>query len=134
MNDKRAQFREYEVEAIIRDYLKSQGIGLVDRKSPHGVDIQGEDNTGRHYFVEVEGNQKPEGKPLTTSQKYTHFYRAIGQICLRMTDGSAIYAIGLPFDDYYVKAVKAIKVARGRLKLHVYFVDGEKKVRNYIPD
>lgn len=133
MSDKRAQFREYEVEAIIRDYLQSQGINLVDRKSPKGVDIQGHDKTGRHYFVEVEGNQKPDGKLLTTSQKYTHFYRAIGQICRRMRDDSAIYAIGLPLDDWYEKAVNDIKVARRKLRLHVYFVDRKKKVHDVPP-
>jgi hypothetical protein len=133
VSNKRALFREYEVETIIRDYLQSQGISLVERKSAKGVDIQGEDKIGRHYFVEVEGNQKPDGKPLTASQKYTHFYRAIGQICLRMADDSAIYAVGLPFDDYYMKAVDTIKAARGKLKLHVYFIDGEKKVHEVPP-
>lgn len=120
-------FREYEIENIIRSYLQSQGI-RVDRKKYHGADIQGEDQSGRHYVVEVEGNQKPDGRPLDKRQKYTHFHRAFGQICSRLNDDSTVYALGLPFEADYIEYVHATNIARRKLDLRLYFVDNERSV------
>lgn len=132
MSDKSGLFREHEVEAIIRDYLQSKGVKVAPKES-HGADIRGEDKTGQCYVVEVEGNQKPDGRPLDRSQKYTHFRRAIGQICSRMCDDSAIYAVGVPVDDDYVKDVHATSLARRKLGLHVYLVDSDKNIHEVRP-
>jgi nitroreductase len=121
MIEKLILYREEEVE-----------VEVVDRKSPNGVDIQGKDNSRRNYFIEVEGNKKPNGNPLSSSQKYTHFLRAIGQIWMRMKDDSAVYALGLPSDEYYLKKVQNMAMALRRLNLAVYWVDMDKKVREDI--
>jgi len=132
MSGEFALFREHEVEAIIRDYLHLKGVEVIS-KELHGADIRGEDKSGQRYVIEVEGNQKPDSRPLDKSQKYTHFRRAIGQICSRMRDDSAIYVVGLPVDVDYINDVHATSLARMKLGLYVYFVDGDKKVHEVTP-
>jgi len=92
--------------------------GLNFIKTQHGVDIEATDESGTPYFIEVEGNKKPDGRPLTSSQKYTHFLRAVGQICIRM-EQDGVYALGLPFDTLYGEYLQRILYARKLLDLKV---------------
>jgi len=76
--------REIEVENIVRQTLRKDGFSVVPRVGKHGVDIIARKN-GKEMYIEVEGNKKPDGvTPLTTSQKYTHYFRAIGQLTFRI--------------------------------------------------
>ena len=95
----------------------------MERTSPRGVDVTASKN-GKKYYVEVEGNTKPDGNPLTSSQKYTHILRAVGQICLRMNDDPhGIYEIVLAEDPYYRKEIDKLKVGLAKLGVSTYFVD-----------
>jgi len=121
--------REIEVENIVRETLLKDGFSVFPRKGIHGVDIEARKNDVS-YYIEVEGNKKPisednpEGNlPLTSSQKYTHYFRAIGQLALRISeyvDGEFILA--LPEDEYYRKKVNATLPALRKLGVAVYFV------------
>jgi hypothetical protein len=112
---------EKDTEILIRKYLKLKNFNVKDRKTAHGVDIEAIDEFGISYFIEVEGNKKPDGRPLTSSQKYTHFMRAIGQICMRM-DKDGVYALGLPFDTLYCDYLRRTLKARHLLGLKTYMV------------
>lgn len=127
MSDNYSLFREYEIENIIRSYLHAKGI-RVAKHTYHGADIQGEDQSGRQYVVEVEGNRKQDGSPLDKSQKYTHFHRAFGQICSRLQNDSGVYALGLPFDADYIENLHATILARRKLGLQIYLVNNERNV------
>ena len=98
--------KESEVEEKMREHLRDLDFEVKERTATHGVDIAASIN-GRDHYIEVEGNTKPDGKPLTTSQKYTHLLRAVGQICLRMNDDpNGVYEIVLAEDHYYREKVK----------------------------
>ena len=112
---------EDETEILIRRYLKSKNYLVKERKTRHGVDIKATDETGTPYFIEVEGNKKPDGRPLTSSQKYTHFLRAVGQICMRM-EQDGVYALGLPFDTLYSEYLQRTLNASKLLGLKVFVV------------
>ena len=112
---------EKETEILIRRYLSSNKFKVRERKTQHGVDIEATDESGTPYFIEVEGNKKPDGTPLTSTQKYTHFLRAFGQICMRM-DKEGVYALGLPFDKLYSKYLRKTLKAKHLLGLKVYVV------------
>lgn len=78
---------------------------MKERTRKQGVDVTAFKD-GKNYYVEVEGNTKPDGKPLTTSQKYTHLLRAIGQVCLRMNDdANGVFELVLAEDRYYREKV-----------------------------
>jgi len=115
--------REIEVENIVREILRKDGFSVDQRIGPRGVDIVARKNDVP-YYIEVEGNKKPDGiNPLTTSQKYTHYFRAIGQLVFRIsefTDGEFILA--LPEDEYYRDKVSKTLPAFRKLGVKVYFV------------
>lgn len=115
--------REIEVENLVREFLKKNGFTVVPRVIAQGVDIVASKNNIQ-YYVEVEGNKKPDGvSPLTTTQKYTHYFRAIGQLAFRIseyTDGQFILA--LPEDEYYRDKVNKTIPAFRKLGVVVYFV------------
>jgi Holliday junction resolvase len=103
--------REFEVEERVRKHLKEQGFTVIERTKKQGVDIQAIKD-GKNYYIEVEGNTKPAGKPLASSQKYTHLLRAIGQICLRMnTDPEGVFHLALPEDEYYKEKVDKLQTS-----------------------
>lgn len=77
--------REIEVECIVRDILKKEGFSVVPRVREQRVDITARKDDIQ-YYIEVEGNKKPNERPLTTSQKYTHYFRAIGQLAFRISE------------------------------------------------
>jgi len=111
--------KEQELENQFREYLKTRGYQLVERRKPQGIDIEA-DNKGIKLVIEVEGSQKPDGNPLTTQQLYTHFYRAVGQICKRMTDDkSCKYILLIPYHEKYLGYVAEMKEAVRRLKLNI---------------
>lgn len=112
---------ELDTENLIRKFLTSKKFTVKERKTPHGVDIEAADRSGTLYFIEVEGNKKPDGRPLTSRQKYTHFLRAIGQICMRM-EKDGVYALGLPYDTYYCKYLQKTVKARLLLSLKIIMV------------
>jgi hypothetical protein len=115
--------KESEVEEILRKHLKEHGYTVKERTSEHGVDVTAFKNN-KAFYVEVEGNTKPDGKPLTTSQKYTHLLRAVGQICLRMNDDpNGVYEVVLPDDPYYRKKIGKLQIALNKLCVATYFVD-----------
>ncbi len=115
--------REIEVENIVRETLRKDGFSVVPRIRAQGVDIVARKND-TEYYIEVEGNKKPDDiNPLTTSQKYTHYFRAIGQLAFRIseyTDGKFILA--LPEDEYYRDKVSKTLPAFRKLGVIVYFV------------
>lgn len=115
--------KESEVERTLRTHLTKHGYTVKERTSKHGVDITAFKD-GKAYYVEVEGNTKPNGEPLTTSQKYTHLLRAVGQICLRMNDDpNGIYEIVLAEDAYCRKKIDELQIALKKLDVMTYFVD-----------
>jgi len=115
--------REIEVENIVRKILSKDGFVVVPRVRAQGVDIIAQKNDVQ-YYIEVEGNKKPDGiRPLTTTQKYTHYFRAIGQLAFRISefvDGKFILA--LPEDKYYREKVEKTMPAFRKLGVIVYFV------------
>jgi hypothetical protein len=119
---------ESEVEGILKKHLKDHGFAVKERTSKHGVDIAAFKD-GKDYYVEIEGNAKPDGKPLTTSQKYTHLLRAVGQICLRMNDDpNGVYEIVLAEDEYYRKKIDELQIALKKLCVTTYFVDSTGRI------
>jgi len=121
--------REIEVENIVRETLRKDGFSVFPRIRAQGVDIEARKNNV-FYYIEVEGNKKPKSKknpkgdlPLTSSQKYTHYLRAIGQLTMRISkyvDGKFILA--LAEDEYYRKKVSDTLPALRKLGVVVYFV------------
>ncbi len=115
--------REIEVENIVRNFLSNDGFSVVPRVREQGIDIVARKNEVQ-YYIEVEGNKKPDGvNPLTTTQKYTHYFRAIGQLAFRISeylDGEFILA--LPEDEYYREKVNKTLPAFRKLGVIVYFV------------
>lgn len=118
--------REIEVENIVRGNLAKNGFDVFPRPKPHGVDIIAQKNNVL-FYIEVEGNIKPDKvNPLTTSQKYTHYFRAIGQILSRIsTFKKGVFIIALPEDEYYRKKVEGTIYALKKLGVIVYFVTKE---------
>jgi hypothetical protein len=115
--------KESEVEGILRKHLKDHGFEVKERTRKHGVDVTAFKD-GKVYYVEVEGNTKPDGTLLTTSQKYTHLLRAVGQICLRMNDDpDAVYEIVLAEDRYYRKKISKLQTSLKKMGVATYFVD-----------
>ena len=122
--------KESEVEGILRKHLKDHGFEVKERTRKHGVDVTAFKD-GKSYYVEVEGNTKPDGRPLTASQKYTHILRAVGQICLRMNDDrNGVFELVLPEDRYYRKKISDLQIAFEKLGVATYFVDPNGKVTN----
>jgi hypothetical protein len=120
--------RESEVEEMLRRHLKEHGFTLGERTRRQGVDVTAFKG-GKTYYVEVEGNIKPDGKPLTSSQKYTHLLRAVGQICLRMNDDrNGVFQLVLAEDHYYREKVGKLQTALKKLGVETYFVDSNGKV------
>lgn len=114
--------KESEVEESVRKHLKEHGFTVIERTTTRGVDIRATKD-GRNYYVEVEGNTKPDGKPLTTSQKYTHLLRAVGQICLRMNDDpEGIFYLALPEDEYYREKIDKLQLPLRKLGVRTYSV------------
>lgn len=121
-------FSELDVEKAIRRYLANNGFDVEERARSHGVDILAH-KKGKTYYIEVEGNKKPNGHSFTPSQKYTHLLRVVGQICLRMEDNpKGMFLIGLPEDEYYTSGVKKLKTAMKRLGVTVLFVNNASQV------
>lgn len=124
--------REAQVESILRDYFRRRGFQVPDRKTNTGVDIRLIGRKGREWFVEVEGNAGPDGKPLkSTSARYTHFYRALGQICRRYGEGGmkARYGVGFPWDEVYREYVKSAEIPLALLKTRIFWVMDDGSVR-----
>ncbi|GAI41423.1 unnamed protein product, partial [marine sediment metagenome] len=115
--------REIEVENKIREYLQQNGFSVEPRTRRQGPDILAKKD-GKYCCVEVEGNMKPkEERSLAPSQKYTHYFRAIGQLALRISEyPNSTYILGLPKDEYYQDKVSKTKVALEKLVIKVYFV------------
>ncbi len=115
--------REIEVENIVRKILADDGFLVTTRVRKQGVDIIAKkDDTS--YYIEVEGNKKPKGGlPLTTSQKYTHYFRAIGQLAFRISEyNNGKFILALPEDEYYREKVTKTLPAFRKLGVDVYFV------------
>jgi len=120
--------KESEVEGLLRKHLKDHGYKVEERTSKHGVDITAFKDA-KKYYVEIEGDTKPDGEPFTTSQKYTHLLRAVGQICLRMNnDPNGVYEIVLAEDPYYREKIDELQIALKRLGVATYFVNEEDKI------
>jgi hypothetical protein len=114
---------EETVEKRLREWLPENGYPIVQpRQGPHGPDIVAE-NERNKLIIEVQGNKKPSGEEFTSSQYYTHFRRAVGQICTRMDNENDEYAVGIPKCNIYEDCVEKIQLARKRLKLRIFIVD-----------
>ena len=115
--------REIEVENIVRQTLANDGFSVVPRVQKQGVDIIARKN-GKEMYIEVEGNKKPDGvNTLTTSQKYTHYFRAIGQLTFRISEYvNGEFILALPEDEYYRDKVSKTLPAFRKLGVMVYFV------------
>jgi len=117
--------RERRVERILRNHFVREGFMVEPRTIPTGVDIKMK-SSHRRWFVEVEGNARKDGKPLKSkSARYTHFYRCVGQICMRMQEGDerSGYAIGLPEDEVYRRYVKTVENALRLLRVKVFWAN-----------
>ena len=124
--------KESEVEEKMREHLRDLDFEVKERTATHGVDIAASIN-GRDHYIEVEGNTKPDGGPLTSSQKYTHLLRAVGQLCLRLHDNpDAALGLALPEDEYYRNKVDKLQTALKRLNVTVYFVDSDGRVEKRV--
>lgn len=116
---------EPALENKLREILTKEGYRVEPKpKSRHEVDIVAYKG-GRTYVIEVEGNRKPKEEiSLTNSQKYTHFLRAVGQLCLRMDIyPDCQYVLALPDDEYYLEKVSKTAVAFCKLGIYVYVLD-----------
>jgi hypothetical protein len=120
--------RESEVEEILRKHLEAHGFVVKGRIGVHGVDVAAFKD-GKAFYVEVEGNAKPDGKSLTTSQKYTHLLRAVGQICLRMKDDpNGVFELVLAEDRYYREKIDELQIALRKLGVETFFIDSKGKI------
>lgn len=115
--------REIEVENLVRKFLQNDGFSVIPRVREQGIDIIARKD-GEQYYIEVEGNKKPDGiSPLTTSQKYTHYFRAIGQLAFRISEiKEGKFILALPDDEYYKDKVSKTLLAFRKLDVIVYFV------------
>jgi hypothetical protein len=120
--------REKDVEVALRKHLKEHGYTVKEKAGIHGVDIVASKN-GKNYYVEVEGNTNRRGNPMTTSQKYTHLLRAVGQICLRMNDEpDGTHELVLAEDEYYRKKATELQISLKKLGVETYFLDSNGNV------
>ena len=118
---------ESEVENIIRKFLKKLGFIVKKRVKKQGIDIEALSKSGEEFYFEVEGSKKPNGKPLTTSQLYTHFHRCIGQICRRANKTSRCFVV-LPKHNTYLKYSREMGEARKRLRIPFIFIENKDKL------
>lgn len=115
--------REVDVEKTLREHLKAHGYAVKEREGIHEVDIVATKGK-KNYYVEVEGNTKRDGNPMTSPQKYNHLLRAVGQICLRMNDDpDGIYELVLAEDEYYRKRIAQLQTSLTKLRVETYFLD-----------
>jgi len=122
---------EAKVEEILRKHLKEHGFTVKERTSRHGVDVTALKD-GKTYYVEVEGNTKPDGQPLTASQKYTHLLRAVGQICLRMNDDpDGVFELVLAEDEYYREKISKLQTSLKKLNVKAYFIMSNGRVVDF---
>jgi len=124
--------REHEIVKIVAAHLESRCFTVKTNPGhKRGVDIKAITTRGELHFIEAEGNAKPSGERLTSTQMYTHYYRAIGQICMRMTEneGRGDYALALPDDLYYKKKVKETIFGLKKLGIGIYWVTENGKIQ-----
>jgi hypothetical protein len=114
--------KEINLERRLRRHLRAGGYAVQKRIKAHGPDIVATKDS-QTLYVETIGNQKPSGDPLTSSQKYTHFLRMLGQIVLRLNQPEyrgGNFAIGIPQDSYYCRKLELILPTFRKLRVKVY--------------
>ena len=129
-------YDEKKVKNRLLEWLDSRGYteSIPQRDRLHGADIQ-KRNKGacRYWFIECKGypskiyqkgSKKGQQKSKNTisSQRYTWFVTAIGQISLRMKQRHGNYGIGLPNVEYYKKMIRGIQILRKRTKIHFFLI------------
>jgi hypothetical protein len=113
--------KEIDLERRLRR-LQDRGYVVQKRVKVHGPDIVAR-KYNRILYVECIGNQKPNGDPLTTSQRYTHFLRMLGQIILRLNQPEyrgGDFAIGIPQDSYHCRKLQPILPTLRKLRVKTY--------------
>jgi hypothetical protein len=151
---------EAEVVQGIEEFFNKQGYKTEEKHlKGKGIDLRLSKNGVQHIF-EMEGNKnpspeeahyptwrnKPRNRNFSTSQKYTHYYRSIAQICARMKNNKGKFYIGLPKGDkYYEKKVDETSEGLKRLGITIVWYDkksktvtmeefrGNDRLRQYIP-
>ena len=127
-------YDEKNVESVMINWVKSKGFKIMPETfKQHGVDIEAwNDKRRRYWFIEVKGY--PRKKPSMNAQKQEWFISALGQILKRMRQKNGKYGIAFPdFEFYERKSLELPKIARERLKLNIFLIDKNKKIRQLTP-
>ena len=127
-------YDEKNVEKVMMDWVVSKGFKIMPESHRiHGVDIEAwNDKRRRYWFIEVKGY--PRKKASMNAQKQEWFVTAIGQIIKRMRQKNGKYAIAFPdYSFYEKKSIDLPLIARDRLKLNIFLISEDKKVRQLTP-
>ncbi len=120
-----------DIKNKVIDSLRKEGYDLVEENpgKRQGTDLRFS-KLQQDVVIEAEGNKRPNGDPKKQSQMYTHFLRAVGQLCIRITKygKKTRYALALPREQYYLTKAKETMAGLRRLKVGVYWVEDDGKV------
>jgi hypothetical protein len=111
---------EDEVKAAVKSRLETDGwIVKVARGRERGIDIQA--TRGDETLI-VEA----KGETANPPQQVNYFLAALGELIQRMTIVTATYGLALPDNRQYRGLVQRLpELARERLNLAIFYVDGE---------
>ena len=128
-------YDEKNVEKVMIEWVESKGFKIMpETHRLHGVDIEAWNNkTRRYWFIEVKGY--PRKKPSMNAQKQEWFNCSLGQIIKRMRQKNGKYAVAFPdFEFYEKKSLELPLIARKRLKLNIFLIGEDKKIRQLTPN
>lgn len=115
-------------------WVESKGFKLMPETFRiQGVDIEAWNSKRRRYwFIEVKGY--PREKASMHAQKQEWFIASLGQIMKRMRQKNGKYGIAFPdYEFYEKKSLELPKIARSRLKLNIFLVGEDKRIRQLTP-
>lgn len=128
-------YDEKNVEKVILKWVKSKGFKPMPiTYKQKGIDIEAWNHrTRRYWFIEVKGH--PRKKASMHAQKQEWFIKALGQIIKRMRQKNGKYGIAFPdFEFYEKKSLELPKIGRSRLKLNIFLITKDKKIRQLTPN
>lgn len=124
-------FTEREVEVFLYAHLRRTGFAVREQVAvPNGIIDAVAERDGARVVIEVKGEDK--GGYGSASM---NFQMGIGQVSSRMSDPTAIYAIGFPLTSDFVKVLRTFRgsLVFERLGLVMYAVGRDGTVQEVAP-
>src|SRR5215510_14460064 len=125
---------EEEVKNSIANHLSKEGWGDIRIKtsSEKGADITARKmKYSRYIYVETKG----DGTKRTQAKNQGNFFSCLGQIITRITTlkKGYYYGLGLPEESAKIALRRIPSQLAIQLKIHIFSVSDERKVKEYKP-